>query len=146
MIILCQHINMLTLMVYMLVLTVCQNSLEIKAQPVWNTKSNFLSSFFLLRLCQDILQTVLDVLTPDDVRVLAESEDELSRRGQFERVFPSSSSSRYLRFFECPRYHNILLDQWEQKHWSNRSKGWCVSEMYCTIKSNINLFLIYQGF
>lgn len=75
------------------------------------------------RPCQDFLSTVLDVLTPDDVRALAESEDELSRRGQFERVFPSRSSSRYLRFFECPRYLNILLDRWEQKHWSARSTG-----------------------
>ncbi|KAM6934107.1 tubulin monoglutamylase TTLL4 [Xenentodon cancila] len=72
---------------------------------------------------QDFLSSVLDVLTPEDVRVLAESEDELSRRGQFERVFPSPSSSRYLRFFECPRYLNILLDQWEQKNWSDRTKG-----------------------
>lgn len=74
-------------------------------------------------LYQDFLSTALDVLTPEDVHVLAESEDELNRRGQFERIFPSSASSRYLRFFECPRYLNILLDQWEQKHWNNRTKG-----------------------
>ncbi|XP_064185518.1 tubulin polyglutamylase TTLL4 [Anguilla rostrata] len=67
--------------------------------------------------------TVLDALTPRDVRVLTEAEDELSRRGEFERVFPSPTSSRYLRFFEQPRYLNILLNQWEQKHWNNRSKG-----------------------
>ncbi|XP_031729863.1 tubulin monoglutamylase TTLL4 [Anarrhichthys ocellatus] len=72
---------------------------------------------------QDFLSTVLDVLTPEDVRVLAESEDELTRLGQFERIFPSPASSRYLRFFECPRYFNVLLDQWEQKYWSNRTKG-----------------------
>lgn len=66
---------------------------------------------------------MLDVLTPEDVRVLAETEDELSRHGEFERIFPSPSSSRYLRFFECPRYLNILLDQWEQKYWNNRTKG-----------------------
>lgn len=72
---------------------------------------------------QDFLSTVLDVLTPEDIRVLAETEDELTRLGQFERIFPSPSSSRYLRFFECPRYLNILLDQWEQKFWNNRTKG-----------------------
>ncbi|XP_037344019.2 tubulin polyglutamylase TTLL4 [Pungitius pungitius] len=72
---------------------------------------------------QDFLSTVLDVLTPEDVRVLAASEDERTRVGQFERIFPSPASSRYLRFFECPRYLNILLDQWEQKYWSSRSKG-----------------------
>lgn len=74
-------------------------------------------------LGQDFFSAVLDVLTPEDIRVLAESEDELNRRGEFERLFPSPTSSRYLRFFECPRYLNILLDQWEQKYWSNRMKG-----------------------
>ncbi|XP_040056788.2 tubulin monoglutamylase TTLL4 isoform X1 [Gasterosteus aculeatus] len=72
---------------------------------------------------QDFLSTVLDVLTPEDVRVLAASEDERTRMGQFERIFPSPASSRYLRFFESPRYFNILLDQWEQKFCSSRSKG-----------------------
>ncbi|XP_063744262.1 tubulin polyglutamylase TTLL4 isoform X2 [Eleginops maclovinus] len=72
---------------------------------------------------QDFLSTVLDVLTPEDVCMLTESEDELSRAGQFQRIFPSQSSSRYLRFFECPRYLNVLLDQWERKYWNNRTKG-----------------------
>ncbi|XP_052461682.1 tubulin monoglutamylase TTLL4-like isoform X1 [Carassius gibelio] len=72
---------------------------------------------------QDFCATILDVLTPDDVHVLAETEDELSRKGDFERVFPSHASSRYLRFFEQPRYLNILLNQWEQKYWLNRSQG-----------------------
>ncbi|XP_036396690.1 tubulin polyglutamylase TTLL4-like [Megalops cyprinoides] len=72
---------------------------------------------------QEFLSSVLDVLTPGDVRALAETEDELTRRGEFERVFPSPTSSRYLRFFEHPRYLNILLSQWEQKHWQNRAKG-----------------------
>lgn len=73
------------------------------------------------------MHTVLDVLTPEEIRVLAESEDELNRRGEFERVFPSPSSSRYLRFFECPRYLNILLDEWEQKYWNNRVKCMCTA-------------------
>ncbi|XP_069388592.1 tubulin monoglutamylase TTLL4 isoform X2 [Paralichthys olivaceus] len=80
---------------------------------------------------QEFLSTVMDVLTPEDVRVLAESEDELSRRGEFERVFPSPSSSRYLRFFEFPRYLNILLDQWERKYWSSRTKGISLLQTLC---------------
>ncbi len=78
---------------------------------------------------------MLDVLTPEDVRVLAESEDELNRLGHFERVFPSPSSSRYLRFFEYPRYLNILLDQWEQKHWKHRTRG--VFVCLCSVCSSI---------
>ncbi|KAK2840228.1 hypothetical protein Q5P01_013968 [Channa striata] len=89
---------------------------------------------FYLTQCyadQDFLATVLDVLTSEDVRMLAESEDEMNRRGEFERVFPSPTSSRYLRFFECPKYLNILLDQWEQKYWSNRTKGISLLRSHC---------------
>ncbi|XP_048390623.1 tubulin polyglutamylase TTLL4 isoform X3 [Stegostoma tigrinum] len=67
--------------------------------------------------------SLLDILTPDDIRMLMESEDEYNRRGQFERVFPCQHSSRYLRFFEQPRYFNILLDLWEQKYGQNREAG-----------------------
>lgn len=74
---------------------------------------------------QDFYSSVLDILTPDDVRVLVETEDEYSRRGQFERVFPTHISMRYLRFFEQPRYFNILVTQWEQKYYSNKHKGKC---------------------
>ncbi|KAG8547187.1 hypothetical protein GDO81_028888 [Engystomops pustulosus] len=72
---------------------------------------------------KDLYATVLDHLTPEDVRVLVETEDELSRCGQFERVFPSRISSRYLRFFEQQRYFNILTNQWEQKYFADRDKG-----------------------
>ncbi|XP_068102105.1 tubulin monoglutamylase TTLL4 [Hyperolius riggenbachi] len=72
---------------------------------------------------KDLYTTVLDQLTPEDVRVLAETEDELSRCGQFERVFPSPISSRYLRFFEQQRYFNILTNQWEQNYYNDREKG-----------------------
>uniref|UniRef100_H3B727 Tubulin tyrosine ligase like 4 n=1 Tax=Latimeria chalumnae TaxID=7897 RepID=H3B727_LATCH len=72
---------------------------------------------------QDFYAKVLDELTPEDIRVLAETENEFSRRGQFERVFPSPFSSRYLRFFENPRYLNILVNQWENRHYANREKG-----------------------
>ncbi|XP_062435066.1 tubulin monoglutamylase TTLL4 isoform X3 [Rhea pennata] len=81
---------------------------------------------------QDFYSSVLDILTPDDVRILVETEDEYSRRGQFERVFPTHISMRYLRFFEQPRYFNILATQWELKYYLNKHKGlellrnWCV--------------------
>ncbi|XP_028971556.2 tubulin polyglutamylase TTLL4 isoform X1 [Esox lucius] len=80
---------------------------------------------------QELFSSILDVLTPEDVRVLADTEDELSRRGQFERVFPSNSSSRYLRFFEHPRYLNILLSQWETKYGQNKTKGINILRTLC---------------
>nr|XP_009943595.1 PREDICTED: tubulin polyglutamylase TTLL4 [Opisthocomus hoazin] len=81
---------------------------------------------------QDFYSSILDILTPDDVRILVETEDEYSRCGQFERVFPTHISMRYLRFFEQPRYFNILVTQWELKYYLKKHKGlellknWCV--------------------
>uniref|UniRef100_A0A8C6RNU1 Tubulin tyrosine ligase-like family, member 4 n=1 Tax=Nannospalax galili TaxID=1026970 RepID=A0A8C6RNU1_NANGA len=91
---------------------------------------------------QDFYASVLDVLTPDDVRVLVEMEDEFSRRGQFERIFPSRVSFRYLRFFEQPRYFNILTTQWEQKYHGNKLKGvdllrsWCYKGFHMGVVSD----------
>ncbi|PNJ36566.1 TTLL4 isoform 5 [Pongo abelii] len=91
---------------------------------------------------QDFYASVLDVLTPDDVRILVEMEDEFSRRGQFERIFPSHISSRYLRFFEQPRYFNILTTQWEQKYHGNKLKGvdllrsWCYKGFHVGVVSD----------
>ncbi|XP_041120721.1 tubulin polyglutamylase TTLL4 isoform X2 [Polyodon spathula] len=72
---------------------------------------------------QEFYSSILEVLTVEDVRVLSDTEDEFCRRGEFERVYPSFSSSRYLRFFEQPRYLNILLNQWEQKYYLNKVRG-----------------------
>uniref|UniRef100_A0ABM5F7Q0 Tubulin monoglutamylase TTLL4 isoform X1 n=1 Tax=Pogona vitticeps TaxID=103695 RepID=A0ABM5F7Q0_9SAUR len=80
---------------------------------------------------QEFYSTILDILTPDDVRVLVETEDEFARRGQFERLFPSRISMRYLRFFEQPRYFNILTAQWEQKYFLNKTKGLDLLRSWC---------------
>ncbi|XP_046846125.1 tubulin monoglutamylase TTLL4-like [Xenia sp. Carnegie-2017] len=60
--------------------------------------------------------TILDILTPEDIKILAETEDEYSRRGCFQRIFPSETSQKYLTFFDSPRYRNILLDEWTKKY------------------------------
>ena len=65
----------------------------------------------------------MDTLTPDDLRVLIETEDEYNRRGCFARVFPNHSSRKYLKFFDTPRYYNLLLAEWLTKHRHNRNDG-----------------------
>ncbi|XP_077978246.1 tubulin monoglutamylase TTLL4-like [Glandiceps talaboti] len=75
--------------------------------------------------------TILDTLTPDDIRILTETEDEYSRRGFFQRVFPCPTSHQYLRFFEQPRYYNILVDEWIRKYHKQPAKGITVLEEYC---------------
>ncbi|XP_035250486.1 tubulin polyglutamylase TTLL4-like isoform X2 [Anguilla anguilla] len=80
---------------------------------------------------QEFLSSVLDALTPGDVRALVEAEDELSRRGEFERVFPCPVSLGYMRFFTKPRYLNVLLSQWEQRHGADRSRGVSLLRVLC---------------
>jgi len=63
-----------------------------------------------------IKKTILHKLTPDDIRVLIEFIGEDSRRGNFERVFPTTSSHKYHRYFEQQRYYNLLLDAWCRKY------------------------------
>ncbi|KAI5628049.1 tubulin polyglutamylase TTLL4 isoform X1, partial [Silurus asotus] len=89
---------------------------------------------------QDFCSTILEVLTPNDVNVLAESEDELSRLGDFERIFPSPTTSSYLRFFEQPRYLNLLLNQWEQKYSQNRSNGIILLKSLCQKRVHLGNF------
>ena len=45
------------------------------------------------------LSTLFDVITPDDLRILIETEDEYARRGNFIRIFPSSNSKNYMKYF-----------------------------------------------
>lgn len=67
--------------------------------------------------------SVLDTLTPDDLRCLIHMEDEMSRSGHFERIFPTANTYKFHRFFESPRYYNILLAEWLRKYNRQHSKG-----------------------
>lgn len=65
---------------------------------------------------------LLESLTPDDVRVLVQSEDELSRRGSFERVFPGGRHGD-TTLLAHRRYYNLLLAAWERRFRHQRHKG-----------------------
>ncbi|XP_074659233.1 uncharacterized protein LOC141911990 isoform X2 [Tubulanus polymorphus] len=75
--------------------------------------------------------TLLDTLTPDDIRMLIELLDEDSRKGGFQRVFPCIHSHKYLRFFEQPRYYNLLCDSWVRKYYRTEARGAVRLDSYC---------------
>lgn len=80
----------------------------------------------------EILQHILDYLTPADVRELVEAVDEYQRRGKFQRIFPNPTSHRFLKYFAQKRYSNLLLDAWTQKyHSDDPTAGWAVLEAMC---------------
>jgi hypothetical protein len=46
----------------------------------------------------------------DEVNMIADHEDEFSRKGGFSRVFPLAANVDYYeKFFETPRYTNRIL-------------------------------------
>jgi tubulin polyglutamylase TTLL4 len=72
---------------------------------------------------QQSRKNILDVFTPDDIRILIETEDEFARRGSFERIFPTNQTRKYLKYFETPRYYNILLNEWITKYSRLEERG-----------------------
>ncbi|KAH9643985.1 hypothetical protein HF086_004246 [Spodoptera exigua] len=69
------------------------------------------------------LRDILSTLTPDDVRHLIQSEDELTQSGDMERIFPTPDTHKYLGFLAGPRYYNRLFDAWETRYGRNREPG-----------------------
>ena len=62
-------------------------------------------------------------LTEDEVSVLMDLEDEHSRRGNFERIFPDASNMAYYsQFFEGERYENSLVAAYLQTPQETQNK------------------------
>lgn len=68
------------------------------------------------------MKDILTDLTGDDVRQLVRYEDELTVAGNFQRIFPTAHTHKYLQFMEA-RYYNRLFDAWETKYEKNRAPG-----------------------
>lgn len=81
----------------------------------------------------------MDNLTPDDIRCLLTTEDELARCAPLERILPTPTSHRYLNFTENPRYYNRLLDAWETRHSSKREEGIALLRKYCDNKVHLTV-------
>lgn len=88
---------------------------------------------------EDYLSTILEELTPDDVRCLLLTEDELSRSAPLERILPAPNSHRYIGYTEHPRYYNRLLDAWEHRFSHNRSEGIALLRSLCERKVHLQV-------
>lgn len=80
---------------------------------------------------EEYLESILQDLTPDDVRHLIQYEDELTQIGNFQKIFPTKETHDYHQFFEAPRYYNMLFDAWETKQHANRAPGIALLESLC---------------
>jgi len=100
--------------------------------------------FDTFRCCLQVAQeSILETLTADDIRILVESIDEEQRRGSFTRVFPTPNSRKYLRYFEVPRYYNLLLDAWCRRYSrsDSRNAGEYANGCHCSV---LNLVLLFN--
>lgn len=88
------------------------------------------------------MSAILENLTPDDIRCLLVTEDELARCAPLERILPTPTSHRYLKFTENPRYYNRLLDAWESRYAKKRQEGIDLLQQYC--KNKIHLIVPAQ--
>ncbi|KAL5280493.1 TTLL4 family protein [Megaselia abdita] len=103
--------------------TVCLTPDEIKKHNKYTSRQ--------IEYREEYLDTILDDLTPDDVRCLINNEDELARSNPLERIFPNSESHIYLNFLEGSRYYNRLIDAWESKYATNRMEGIKLLRKFC---------------
>ena len=88
-------------------------------------RGNFapLATLPLFSFCSYV-DTILDDLTPNDVRVLIKTEEELSQTQHFTRLFPNENSHELFKYYyEGIPYNDKLLDAWEYKYGNQRSKG-----------------------
>ncbi|XP_015607158.1 tubulin polyglutamylase TTLL4 isoform X2 [Cephus cinctus] len=85
----------------------------------------------------EYLNDILEDLTPDDVRQLVLFEDELSQVDRFETIFPTSESHEYFRYFDVPRYYNMLLDAWKYKNGNDRDKGIARLRQLCKVNYHL---------
>jgi len=70
-----------------------------------------------------VSEKILDTLTPDDIRVLMKFEDESSRRGELQQIFPTESSGKFLKYFAMPKYYDLLVLQWIRKYEKDPHRG-----------------------
>ncbi|CAH1733347.1 unnamed protein product [Aphis gossypii] len=87
----------------------------------------------------EYIDSILDDLLPDDIRHLILYEDELTQSGSFQKVFPTTSTFKYHKYFEGSRYYNMLFDAWECKYSNNRKDGIAVLEKLCKLKNHLEV-------
>lgn len=99
----------------------------------------------LIETREEYLNSILENLMPDDVRHLIQYEDELSQKGNFQKIFPTEKTYHYMQFFEQPRYYNMLFDAWETQFHDNRRKGIQLLEDLCLKQVHLQVFAQAKG-
>ncbi|XP_076680663.1 tubulin monoglutamylase TTLL4 [Andrena cerasifolii] len=101
---------------------VCYNRQLYSSLLTWDDKQKQ-DTYTKVTTRKDYLEPILQRLTPADIKVLIRHEDEITRTGRFEKIFPTCYTYEYFDFFDEVRYYNLLLDAWENEYATDRLKG-----------------------
>jgi len=78
---------------------------------------------YLTKSREEYLDSILDTLTPMDVRLLMHAEDELSQTKVFSRVWPTSQTWKYFQYLDSVPYAEKLMDTYEYYYEDHRQEG-----------------------
>ena len=78
-------------------------------------------------------------LTGHDLRILIQTEEELSQTKGFQRLLPNVQNSKYLKYLDEPSFNDKLLSIWEEKYENKREEGRLVIERLCNLGIHYNL-------
>ena len=67
------------------------------------------------------------------------AEDELAQTTRFVRIFPTPDTHRYFKYFQQPRYYNLLMDAWEHSYGDCRPAGIDRLERLCQDKVHLKV-------
>jgi len=84
-------------------------------------------------------ETILDDLTPSDLRKLIHTEDERSQAKVWSRLLPTDKEVDYVQFMTGCVYNDRLLDAWERKYSTNRQAGVDLLIEHCQRKEHLIL-------
>ena len=71
-------------------------------------------------------------LTSSDLRILIQTEEELSQTKGFTRLLPSRRNSKYLKYLEGIGEMDLLLSSWEERYHQSREDGRQILSRLCS--------------
>jgi len=93
---------------------------------------------------EDYLDTILEELTPYDVRQLIIMEDEVCQTKMFTKVWPTTQTFKYFPYFKQLSYAEKLMDAYEYYYGDHRCEGEELLREYCKMKTHLKVKIVKQ--
>jgi len=88
---------------------------------------------------EEYLDSILEDLTPYDVRQLVMMEDEMEETKMFSKVWPTQDTYRYFPYLDQVDYSEKLMDAYEYYYGEHRAEGQQLIREYCQMKTHLRV-------